>query len=72
MLLQDVNGNIPLDYATEGTESSYILLAHLEENGTSQSISVPYLNDAASLNVNSVTCRHTDVILQIQYCIPCD
>ncbi|KAL2081193.1 hypothetical protein ACEWY4_023046 [Coilia grayii] len=33
VLLQDLNGNIPLDYATEGTESSYILLAHLEENG---------------------------------------
>ncbi|XP_062389635.1 unconventional myosin-XVI [Sardina pilchardus] len=33
VLLQDVNGNIPLDYATEGTESRYILHAHLEENG---------------------------------------
>ncbi|XP_033867625.3 unconventional myosin-XVI-like isoform X1 [Acipenser ruthenus] len=33
VLLQDVNGNIPLDYAMEGTESSYILLRHLEENG---------------------------------------
>uniref|UniRef100_A0A3B1IZ67 Myosin motor domain-containing protein n=1 Tax=Astyanax mexicanus TaxID=7994 RepID=A0A3B1IZ67_ASTMX len=32
VLLQDVNGNIPLDYATEGTESSYILIKHLEEN----------------------------------------
>ncbi|XP_066562262.1 unconventional myosin-XVI isoform X2 [Amia ocellicauda] len=33
VLLQDVNGNIPLDYAMEGTETSYILLRHLEENG---------------------------------------
>lgn len=33
VLLQDVNGNIPLDYATEGTETSYILIRHLEENG---------------------------------------
>lgn len=33
VLLQDVNGNIPLDYASEGTESSWILQKHLEENG---------------------------------------
>uniref|UniRef100_A0A8K9XUZ3 Myosin XVI n=1 Tax=Oncorhynchus mykiss TaxID=8022 RepID=A0A8K9XUZ3_ONCMY len=33
VLLQDVNGNIPLDYAAEGTETSYILRKHLEENG---------------------------------------
>ncbi|XP_055965936.1 unconventional myosin-XVI-like [Sorex fumeus] len=33
VLLQDVNGNIPLDYAVEGTESSTILLAYLDENG---------------------------------------
>ncbi|ELW47454.1 Myosin-XVI [Tupaia chinensis] len=33
VLLQDVNGNIPLDYAVEGTESSSILLIYLEENG---------------------------------------
>uniref|UniRef100_H3BXF1 Myosin XVI n=1 Tax=Tetraodon nigroviridis TaxID=99883 RepID=H3BXF1_TETNG len=33
MLLQDVNGNIPVDYASEGTESSWILRKHLEENG---------------------------------------
>nr|XP_045001828.1 unconventional myosin-XVI isoform X2 [Jaculus jaculus] len=33
VLLQDVNGNIPLDYAGEGTESSSILLAYLDENG---------------------------------------
>ncbi|XP_005997066.2 unconventional myosin-XVI [Latimeria chalumnae] len=32
VLLQDVNGNIPLDYAVEGTESSCILLRHLEDN----------------------------------------
>lgn len=35
VLLQDVNGNIPLDYASEGTETSYILRKHLEENGKS-------------------------------------
>lgn len=35
-MLQDINGNIPLDYASEGTESSYILRKHLEENGKSQ------------------------------------
>lgn len=35
MLLQDVNGNIALDYAIEGTESSCILLTYLEENGRS-------------------------------------
>uniref|UniRef100_A0A665U738 Myosin XVI n=1 Tax=Echeneis naucrates TaxID=173247 RepID=A0A665U738_ECHNA len=33
IMLQDVNGNIPLDYASEGTESSYILRKYLEENG---------------------------------------
>ncbi|CAL8268518.1 unnamed protein product [Lota lota] len=33
VLLQDVNGNVPLDYAPEGTESRYILSKHLEENG---------------------------------------
>ncbi|XP_029967147.1 unconventional myosin-XVI isoform X2 [Salarias fasciatus] len=33
ILLQDINGNIPLDYALEGTETSYILRKHLEENG---------------------------------------
>uniref|UniRef100_A0A8C4VD38 Myosin XVI n=1 Tax=Falco tinnunculus TaxID=100819 RepID=A0A8C4VD38_FALTI len=33
VLLQDVNGNIALDYAIEGTESSSILLMYLEENG---------------------------------------
>ncbi|XP_044141494.1 unconventional myosin-XVI [Bufo gargarizans] len=33
VLLQDVNGNIPLDYASEGTESNSILLTYLEENG---------------------------------------
>ncbi|XP_051782257.1 unconventional myosin-XVI isoform X2 [Erpetoichthys calabaricus] len=33
VLLQDINGNIPLDYAVEGTESCYILLRHLEDNG---------------------------------------
>ncbi|XP_041438332.1 unconventional myosin-XVI [Xenopus laevis] len=33
ILLQDVNGNIALDYAVEGTESRNILLSYLEENG---------------------------------------
>ncbi|XP_024900772.1 unconventional myosin-XVI isoform X5 [Pteropus alecto] len=33
VLLQDVNGNTPLDYAVEGTESSSILLTYLDENG---------------------------------------
>ncbi|XP_013769817.1 unconventional myosin-XVI-like [Pundamilia nyererei] len=33
VLLQDINGNISLDYAIEGTETSYILRKHLEENG---------------------------------------
>uniref|UniRef100_UPI00398F53AA unconventional myosin-XVI n=1 Tax=Pristiophorus japonicus TaxID=55135 RepID=UPI00398F53AA len=33
MLLQDINGNIALDYTMEGTESSSILLRHLEDNG---------------------------------------
>uniref|UniRef100_A0A3Q1G4C4 Myosin motor domain-containing protein n=1 Tax=Acanthochromis polyacanthus TaxID=80966 RepID=A0A3Q1G4C4_9TELE len=32
ILLQDINGNIPLDYAFEGTETSYILRKYLEEN----------------------------------------
>ncbi|KAJ1118881.1 hypothetical protein NDU88_007068 [Pleurodeles waltl] len=32
-LLQDVNGNIPLDYTMDGTESRCILLAYLEDNG---------------------------------------
>ncbi|XP_048197054.1 unconventional myosin-XVI [Perognathus longimembris pacificus] len=33
VFLQDVNGNIPLDYALEGTESSSILLTYLDDNG---------------------------------------
>ncbi|KAM4609069.1 unconventional myosin-XVI isoform 2-T3 [Polymixia lowei] len=33
VLLQDVSGNIPLDYTSEGTETCYILRKHLEENG---------------------------------------
>ncbi|XP_073768567.1 unconventional myosin-XVI isoform X10 [Danio rerio] len=37
VLLQDVNGNIPLDYTTEGTETRYILIRHLEENGVDMS-----------------------------------
>ncbi|KPP72823.1 unconventional myosin-XVI-like, partial [Scleropages formosus] len=31
--LQDINGKVPLDYAVEGTETSYILLKYLEEKG---------------------------------------
>ncbi|KAJ8013191.1 hypothetical protein DPEC_G00050710 [Dallia pectoralis] len=38
VLLQDVNGNIALDYAAEGTETRYILLKHLEENGIDVSL----------------------------------
>ena len=44
VLLQDVNGNIPLDYAVEGTESSAILLAYLDENGSAK---LPLNNSAA-------------------------
>ncbi|XP_078077789.1 unconventional myosin-XVI isoform X2 [Mustelus asterias] len=33
VLLQDINGNIALDYTMEGTESSSILFRHLEDNG---------------------------------------
>ncbi|XP_056289337.1 unconventional myosin-XVI [Pseudoliparis swirei] len=33
VLLQDVNGNIALEYASEGTQTSYILRKHLEDNG---------------------------------------
>lgn len=33
VLLQDVDGSVPLDYASEGTETSCILRKHLEENG---------------------------------------
>ncbi|XP_064166257.1 unconventional myosin-XVI-like isoform X3 [Anguilla rostrata] len=32
-LLQDVNGNIPLDYAPDGSETRLILQTHLEEKG---------------------------------------
>lgn len=46
ILLQDVNGNIPLDYAVEGTESSAILLAYLDENGNAK---LP-LNNSAERN----------------------
>uniref|UniRef100_G3NH78 Myosin XVI n=1 Tax=Gasterosteus aculeatus aculeatus TaxID=481459 RepID=G3NH78_GASAC len=40
VLLQDVNGNVPLDYAAEGTETGFILRKHLEEKGVDVS-SVP-------------------------------
>ncbi|KAM8856722.1 unconventional myosin-XVI isoform 5-T5 [Spinachia spinachia] len=33
VLLRDVSGNVPLDYAAEGTESGFILRKHLEEQG---------------------------------------
>ncbi|KAG7467471.1 hypothetical protein MATL_G00153880 [Megalops atlanticus] len=33
VLLQDIYGNIPIDYAMEGTETNLILLKHMEENG---------------------------------------
>ncbi|KAL4656976.1 unconventional myosin-XVI isoform X1 [Arapaima gigas] len=42
ILLQDINGNIPLDYSPEGGETSYILLKQLEENGVNVS-TVPHL-----------------------------
>uniref|UniRef100_A0A8C9RQH2 Myosin XVI n=1 Tax=Scleropages formosus TaxID=113540 RepID=A0A8C9RQH2_SCLFO len=35
--LQDINGKVPLDYAVEGTETSYILLKYLEEKGKNSS-----------------------------------
>lgn len=35
ILLQDINGNISLDYTFEGTDTNYILRKHLEENGKS-------------------------------------
>lgn len=34
ILLQDVNGNVPLDYASDGTETSCILRMYLQEKGT--------------------------------------
>lgn len=33
MLLQDVNGNVPLDYAPDGTETCCILRKYLQEKG---------------------------------------
>lgn len=45
VLLQDINGNIPLDYAFEGTETSYILRKHLEENGKT----LPLVHDTWNL-----------------------
>lgn len=33
VLLQDVNGNVPLDYASDGTETSCILRKYLQEKG---------------------------------------
>lgn len=37
VLLQDVSGNIPLDYTSEGTDTHYILRKFLEENGVDMS-----------------------------------
>lgn len=33
VLLQDVNGNVPLDYAPDGTETCCILRKYLQEKG---------------------------------------
>ncbi|XP_054826888.1 unconventional myosin-XVI [Eublepharis macularius] len=54
VLLQDVNGNIALDYAMEGTESSCILLAYLEENGVEQ-------NSLCQMKIQKSTSMLTDV-----------
>lgn len=37
VLLQDVNGNVPLNYTSEGTETNYILRKYLEEKGVDMS-----------------------------------
>lgn len=50
VLLQDVNGNIPLDYASEGTETSYILRKHLEENGKALHTNINFDNTAINNN----------------------
>ncbi|XP_077170526.1 unconventional myosin-XVI isoform X2 [Paroedura picta] len=54
VLLQDVNGNIALDYAMEGTESSCILLAYLEENGVE-------LNSLCQMKTQKSTAMLADV-----------
>ncbi|XP_015261126.1 PREDICTED: unconventional myosin-XVI-like, partial [Gekko japonicus] len=54
VLLQDVNGNIALDYAMEGTESSCILLAYLEENGVE-------LNSLCQMKTQKATAMLGDV-----------
>ncbi|KAL7881645.1 hypothetical protein AOLI_G00084930 [Acnodon oligacanthus] len=54
VLLQDVSGNIPLDYATEGTESSYILTKHLEENGVNVSSMHQMKTQRASVMLSDV------------------
>lgn len=68
VLLQDVNGNIPLDCASEGTESSYILRKHLEENGNDEQSShlccfvqdlrfdfhIPFINNSSTSGLISM------------------
>ncbi|XP_039570301.1 unconventional myosin-XVI isoform X2 [Passer montanus] len=54
VLLQDVNGNIALDYAVEGTESSSILLMYLEENGVE-------LNSLRQMKIQRAVTMLTDV-----------
>ncbi|RMC06540.1 hypothetical protein DUI87_15977 [Hirundo rustica rustica] len=54
VLLQDVNGNIALDYAVEGTESSSILLMYLEENGVE-------LNSLRQMKIQRAMTMLTDV-----------
>ncbi|XP_054049454.1 unconventional myosin-XVI isoform X2 [Rissa tridactyla] len=54
VLLQDVNGNIALDYAIEGTESSSILLMYLEENGVE-------LNSLRQMKIQRAMTMLTDV-----------
>ncbi|XP_034142653.1 unconventional myosin-XVI [Esox lucius] len=52
VLLQDVNGNIALDYAAEGTETRYILQKHLEENGVDMSS----MNSMRTQRPNAMLC----------------
>uniref|UniRef100_A0A8C5LKW9 Myosin XVI n=2 Tax=Leptobrachium leishanense TaxID=445787 RepID=A0A8C5LKW9_9ANUR len=54
VLLQDVNGNIALDYATEGTESSCILLTYFKENGIDLSTLYQMRNQRAKVMLSDV------------------
>lgn len=38
VLLQDVNGNVPVDYACEGTETCCILRKYLQEKGKEKTL----------------------------------